>query len=344
MRAAIIADVHIGNHSVHGGESTGRINERCARILSALEAAVELAMDADVLIVAGDLFDNDRPFPDQLQSAGRILGRHPRVVIIVGNHDQHSTSPGDHAVAPLALVPSVTIAEDTDSLGIGDELAGLLPFFADPLTFDPAPGTKLVVAHHGIADEKTPPYLRFGKGSVQTKDLFTWMQMHGVKVYVAGDWHEHKKWSKGDMHIVQCGALVPTGWNNPGQYGYGSVIFVDTETWTWERQVVNGPRFVFAAAEEDVRKEVRRAVGRGDTPFVRTTCAEFTDESLAGAVIDWSPAIEKAEGAVQVAAEHLKSAETLDEALSLYVDNDAGIPDALKDLVKDKIAELMRQS
>lgn len=342
MKLAIIADVHVGNHSVHGGESTGRVNERCARILSALGEAVSKADGADALIVAGDLFDNDRPFPDQIQAVGRALAKHSDVRVIVGNHDQHSTAPGDHAVAPLALVPSVTVVEEPACVQVGGVLVGMLPFYADPLTFDPEPGTKVVVAHHGIADEKTPPYLRFGKGSVQTKDLFAWMQLHGVKVYVAGDWHEHKHWSKGDMHIIQCGALVPTGWNNPGQYGYGSVIFVDTEDMSWTREQVNGPRFVFAAGEDEVRKEVRRALKRGDTPFVRTTCAKFDDEALEGAVIDWSPAVLKAEGAVQVAAEHLKSAETLDEALSLYVDNDASIPSELKDLVKDKIVELMR--
>ena len=37
---------------------------------------------------------------------------------------------------------------------------------------------------------------------MQTKDLFAWMNLHGVNVYVAGDWHEHKHWEKGGIAMM----------------------------------------------------------------------------------------------------------------------------------------------
>jgi len=341
VEVAIIADVHVANHTAFGGVSNVRKNERCMAVLDTLDAAVNVAKDAGCLVVAGDLFDNDRPFPDHIQAVGEILARHPNVVVIVGNHDQHSAVAGDHALAPLALIPSVTVVEDTKHVPLPDGgYFTALPFHADVLNVNPR--GKVVVAHHGIADEKTPPFLRHGKGTIQTKDIFVWMRMHGVKVYVAGDWHEHKHWCQDDMSIVQCGALCPTGWNNPGHYGYGSVIFTDGAT--WRREVVNGPRFLYGGTEDDVLTEVRKALKRGDTPYLKAACAAFEHEGLAGAKLEWSPAIARAEGAVRVAAEHLKSTETLDECVASYVQADELIPEDMKPDVLQFLTELMAGS
>ena len=75
---------------------------------------------------------------------------------------------------------------------IGD--VTFLPFHVDVL--NTTPRGKVVIAHHGIADDKTPVFLRHGKGTLHVKDIFAWMNLHGVNVYIAGDWHEHKKWEK----------------------------------------------------------------------------------------------------------------------------------------------------
>ena len=43
---------------------------------------------------------------------------------------------------------------------------------------------------------------------------------------------------------MQCGAFVPTGWDNPG-LDYGFVTLYDTDTGSVAIQSVPGPRFVF---------------------------------------------------------------------------------------------------
>jgi hypothetical protein len=336
---AVIADVHATNHAAFGGVSVGRRNERCVAVEACLAAAVEVTRQrANELVVAGDLFDNDRPFPDQLRAVGEILGASDAEKhLVVGNHDQHSSTPGDNAMAPLAMLPRTAVYDEARIVDtvIGD--VTFLPFHIDVLNFTPR-GT-VVIAHHGIADDKTPVFLRHGKGVVQVKDLFAWMNMHGVNVYIAGDWHEHKHWEKDGKHIVQCGALCPTGWNNPGHYGYGSVILTDGVT--YERVVVPGPRFLYAAAPEALVKEVTKAKKRGDIPYVRAACAQFADPALEGAHIEWAPIIDRAEAGVKVAAEHMKSAGTLEECIDTYVNGSTTIPDDMKKDVLSKLHELV---
>lgn len=334
----IIADVHVHNHTAFGGVVVGRRNERCIAIEECLRSAVRHSADFALLAVAGDLFDNDRPLPDHIHAVGGILAEGCPKALAVGNHDQHSTATHDHALAPLALVPGVQVFDAPGSVSLGDgTFVDILPFWVDVLQY--IPRGRIVIAHHGIADEKTPPFLRHGKGVVQTSDLFTWMNMHGVDYYVAGDWHEHKHWERGGKHIIQVGALVPTGWNNPGHYGYGSLIVIDDDG--WRREVIPGPRFLYSASEEDVVKDARRARKRGDVPYIKAACPEFDHPDLEGCLISWAPVIEKAAGAVRVAAEHLKSATTLDECLSSYISAAENIPDEMKEDVMAKLKELM---
>lgn len=336
----VIADIHVGNHAAFGGSMVGRRNERCLAIGSAIRQSVDLleSLGASTLVIAGDLFDNDRPLPDHVQMVGQALRGPLKKKIKPGNHDCHSAEPGDHAMSPLSLMDGVVVVDAPQCIttddGVGIEY---LPFWVDVLQYTPT--GRIVIAHHGLADASTPPFLRHGKGALQVSDIFAWMNLHGVDYYVAGDWHVHKHWEKGGKHIIQVGALVPTGWNNPGHYGYGSVIVIDDNG--WRREQVPGPRFIYSASREDVIKDVRRAKKRGDVPYVKASCPAFEDPELEGAHMEWAPVIEKAAAAVQVAAAHLQSASTLDECMHLYVTNDSTIPDEMKDDVLGLLGELM---
>jgi hypothetical protein len=56
----------------------------------------------------------------------------------------------------------------------------------------------------------------------------------------------------GDRLMVQVGALCPTGWDNPGLEGYGSVVVLDHETGVVERHEVAGPRFLSVSSEQEL--------------------------------------------------------------------------------------------
>ena len=110
MKVAAIADVHLGNHRVFAGHRRAGLNDRARAILAVLGQAIVTAHadEAEILAIAGDLFDTSRPPPAHIaavQETLALLGN--KCHVLCGNHDQTSSSPGDNAVAPLGPVATV---------------------------------------------------------------------------------------------------------------------------------------------------------------------------------------------------------------------------------------------
>jgi hypothetical protein len=240
------------------------------------------------------LFDGVRPEPQLETAAARIFARfaedrpYRNVFILAGNHDLASGAAGDHALGPLGLVPHVEVIEQPCVRGVGTQaLLWLVPYRAGD-TREWLPGVLMELAakrsadeedipnalalHAGIADDDTPPWLKDAHDAIPAAQLFELMDLHDVAFTAAGNWHSHKAWQDADRHhIVQCGALVPTGFDNPGVGDYGSVI-------VWHgarlggmppraRHVVSGPRFVTVRSAEEYRPLAAQA-GNGNL-FVR---------------------------------------------------------------------------
>src|SRR5260370_428206 len=110
MRIGFCADCHIANHRQFGGQLVSGLNERCRLCLDVLANALKRAGEcgcADVVIL-GDLFDSDRPSPQEVAAVQYVIYRsNIRVSMLVGNHDKTSEAPGDHALAPLWQVANV---------------------------------------------------------------------------------------------------------------------------------------------------------------------------------------------------------------------------------------------
>lgn len=246
MRVAIIADLHIGNHRLFGGKTEAGVNARCAKTLASMERAYSLADETgcDTMVIAGDLYDTDAPSPQIIAKVAQIIQQRAGVmetVIIKGNHDSNSPAPGDHALGPLAPVARIVEAPET----LGPLL--LLPFapnatewVSEAVAHGPA---TIVVSHFGIANASTAEYLL--ASSVQIDMLRNLASQHKLSLWFSGDWHTHAVFPSPGFTAVQIGALTPTGFNNPGMNGYGSVIIVDTDTMRWARIEVPGPRFVY---------------------------------------------------------------------------------------------------
>ncbi len=247
MRIAIVADVHIGNHRLFGGKTDAGVNARCGFTLAGLSRAYEIATEeaCGTMVIAGDLYDTEAPNPQTIWRVSSIIGDYAdrmETIIIKGNHDSNSDTPGDHALGPLSPVATI-IEVPTSYAGIT-----FLPFapnatswVAEAVAANPAP---LVISHFGISNPSTAEYLL--ASSVQVDTLRSIAAEHGVKLWLSGDWHSHAVYSNSVFTAVQIGALVPTGFNNPGVAEYGSVLIVDTTTMQWTRRIVAGPRFVYA--------------------------------------------------------------------------------------------------
>jgi hypothetical protein len=257
-KIAFVADVHIANHRKHGGAMHVGLNHRCRAILDTLGSALSAAEDAncDGFVVCGDLFDNVRPEPQVISKTMDVLrGRELNIAIIRGNHDTVSMSEDDDALGPIDRMDADVGAFDGPAIiSAGAEVSILLmPYRTGdarewlPTELEAIAGKpNVLVLHMGIADAGTPAWMLGAHDSIEADTLFDLMDKHDIKWAVAGNWHDHKSWERNGRTIIQCGALVPTGYDNPGLEGYGSLILVDTEANTWERVEIPGPRFVMA--------------------------------------------------------------------------------------------------
>lgn len=249
----VVADVHVHNFLPFGGQKVSGINSRGNLSLASLKQAVGLCNNHKCtdFVIVGDLFDVSNPTPQIVTATIEVLREFlGNVRIIIGNHDQYSTAEGDHALGPMhdhltrtgkifvySADPEVVVLDGVESL--------LVPFNPDrvdtwlPELMDKHDGVAQVFAHFGVIDSETPEFLLSAGDAYPLEDLQKMMLSSGCQRFFVGNWHNHKIWDAGGTKIAQCGALTPTGFNNPGA-DYGHVILAGSKVFTKE---VIGPRF-----------------------------------------------------------------------------------------------------
>ena len=352
MKIAWVADVHVGNHRLLGGQLEAGVNYRCQLVVGALEAACALAVQEQCryLVVCGDLFDTARPEPQVVAAVQQVLERTPlEVIILKGNHDIVTDAPGDHALGPLAPVAQIVEGPEVLNL-VGDPKArggmGLdevelwavpfqpgaagewLPSVLAGMQGDsgkgtPASSSRIIALHLGLQDGKTPPWLVGAHDSIEVDTLGDLMAKHALRWAFAGNWHNPERWELNGPNdegpvsqVVQIGCLAPTGWDNPG-LEFGRMSILDTRTNAMPRSlVVPGPRFVTSA------KEAQQAP-KGCQVFVRLKGG--TPEQAQAAVTAGAQYVElkaddgEAQAQLRTAAALARSADNVDEAVANYV-------------------------
>lgn len=349
------ADIHLGNHRRFGGVEHVGLNVRCLQALAVFSDAVKAARTAGAaaLVVQGDLFDYSHAEPQLIAAVQEVLSV-PRgdmqVILLTGNHDEDSTVPGDHALAPLRHYATVVDAPRVIELEDNGALVELVCLPYDPApagewldktlaTLCPAapearPGkdsARLLAVHLGIADNETPAWLRDARDAVHVDALTTLCERHEIAACFAGNWHNHAIWEDpGFPAIVQVGALVPTGFDNPGLDELGGLATYDVGAAKFTMAFLPGPRFVKARSVPELKDLVEQGHRRGHKVYAETLVARadvpaamaFVNEAkgagmLQGAEVLTDPADAKAEA--RTAAYVARKADTLDEALSAYV-------------------------
>lgn len=357
MRIGVVADLHIGNHQLFKNRSVAGINSRCAAAIQSLRVMYALAAEQGVetLYIAGDVFDTSSPSPQIVAAVMDVIAEAaPRIetVVLKGNHDSNSPNPGDHALGPLAHVCTVA----TDPVVVAQGRVLLLPFRPHPTEWlrdmfeaqtSMAP-YMIVLSHFGIADAGTPLYMKHGGVPVELiEDL---CDEYNIGAWLSGDWHSYKKFRPrsgipGDARVYQIGALVPTGFDNPGGDDlYGSLLIVDTEDRGTDngsgpgitRRVVPGPRFYYSPDEPGFspltfiklriqqayrEDELKAAVEAGELGGYVLALDTETGEAATGAKV----------------ADEFADAEVsgIDEALDAYVDKMPGLDPSTRIAVKD---------
>lgn len=283
---ACIFDPHIWPHRRHGGQSIKGINRRATLCLDVLRRAIDVAnAHAAPLIVAGDLIDSAGPVQPQFAAKLRDVLSHTERggSLVLGNHDM--TADGDHSLALYenSEYPPIKVRSDLYFIEHQYEYkneACLAPFHCD-IRDERVRDVPLLVAHFGVYDDSFPPWLKRSKGAWHVNALLNFMRERNIKCVLVGDWHTRCLWTEdadtGQINqikdcgniketwatdariIMQGGALVPTGWDNEGLHGYGTVALWDGERLSW--QELPGPRFCVArsdAEEQSIIAEAKR--------------------------------------------------------------------------------------
>ena len=341
MSVSFVADVHVHNHRRFGGSSIGGINTRCREILTALKKACLRAKksESDAFVILGDLFDTTKPSPQVIAAVMDCLSAgHPNTLLLVGNHDQVSTYSGDHAMAPLAALPNVTVVDESKTfIEDSDTPLAVVPFRpGSAKEWLPEELEKLgdltgytVCVHLGIMDGETPHYMREVHDAIHVDVLRALKKEFGFRSVIAGNWHDHKFWdfSQDKLTIVQTGALVPTGFANPGLHGYGTVGLIKNERFS--KHVVVGPRYIKVRSLQELENLAN--LDKHDPPSPHTIRARWIvppgeiSEAVAAAKdmplsdIEVIPDEKVAQQSARSAAIAARSAETLDEAIKAFI-------------------------
>lgn len=334
---AIIADVHIGNHRIHGGQMRAGLNDRARAVLAVLQKAVDKANELELerLVIAGDLFDVDKPRPSLTYAVQNILaGCKARVIAIVGNHDQTSFEIGDNALAPLeALIDVVTDYEAHDEMALlGFEPGPTIDWLPGKMSRAKDDGCDLIVSHFGLVDDHFPPWLQNAPGSVHVRHMFELCEQYGIKRVYTGDYHGRHVWSQGGIDLVQVGALCPVGWQDPGNdYGYmdllNPIAFGKVEPIR-----IPGPRFLSFDSAGTLKKFSKWAKRDGDSLYVRYSTDPSNIENAVAELQSWKEDGLVQEGtvvtddteaiaAVKQAAVAASSATSIEDAVAAYVEN-----------------------
>jgi hypothetical protein len=369
---ALVADVHVGNHRLHGGPVSAGINRRCEETLDALRSAVTVAEEheAATFIVLGDLFDTDRPNPQIITATARVFCHAPSPLVMLGNHDRTSDADGDHAIGPLEGW-HVDIASGPTIVSSGSHVIGLLPFRQEPAKawfrreleqLVRKGRIDVVGVHFGLHDaamRRGGTWVESAPDAMAVEDVADAMRACGVRHLFAGNWHEHRAWVDGDLAMVQVGALVPTGWDNPGLDGYGSVALYGEAAWFVTR--MPGPRFVVVRSAEELAVAVTTASERGDLLYVRwlalpaevQACERVAVEMAEavrgmdrvdgprGALVAWEvlPDLQPAQEAARQAGERARARPTATTMLEELLQHHP-LPDGIR---RERVGALVRQ-
>lgn len=359
-RIALCADIHLGQHLAHAGQVEAGLNERARMVVATLRAAYDVARArlCDWFIVAGDLFDTDKPSPQMLDAALRAMRTGPCIAMLRGNHDMHTDSPGDNAMAVLRH-SDVTVFEKPGTVYAFNTCVAMVPFqsgqasewlpSAVAAAFSSALETKrrVLVLHLGIRDETmTQPWAVAAHDAIDLVTLREICREHSIDLCVAGNWHSRKVWRDESTTIVQIGALCPTGWDNPGPSGYGTCLLYDSVANAIEVVEVAGPRFLAATTPEELDDQALACVP-GCTIFARLKVppAEVVEakaklDALGFHVGDVQVDTTQARVQARNASEGARSAGSLIEAVTRYVERAPGI-DPIRGEVLSRVVQYL---
>lgn len=266
MNIGFCADVHLWSYPYAGGKVTAGLNRRAWEQIDVLRRTVKAAKEhcCSHLVILGDLFDRAKPEPQLLAAVREVLVEYElNVIILVGNHDQVSSEPGDHALNTLTWPNTVKVIETPTLLveaeveficiphqaGQADEWlpetlsgTGSKSLQCLPALESKSARTRFLLLHLGIRDENTASFMQSSHDSVHIDALEEMSKKYHIDFAAAGNWHKRDQWDRDNFSCVQCGTLIPHSFSDEGLDRRGDLIlWKDGE---WSKEQIPGPRFI----------------------------------------------------------------------------------------------------
>jgi len=337
-----LADLHVANHRRFGGEVRAGINRRCQVILNTIARATMRAGELGVtdLVVLGDVFDTTRPEPQVISALQELLGNNQfRTHILVGNHDQESAEVGDHALGPLDGFGLIKVYDRPTTIKIDGIGVMMVPFQPGPAkdwlagamskayATSNIPDDTILALHLGLMGGDTPAYMRDVHDAIHVDRLSKHCEEFGIKAVAAGNWHGRWETEVSGIKMIQVGSLCPTGFDNPGSTGYGSLTLWDSAT-GFHTDEIPGPRFLKARGLSETRKMLQQGVNLDSCSVYYQIHVDRNEAQAAQELVaawDLSERVDltydkrEAEAAARSAAHAARSASTLESALAHFV-------------------------
>jgi DNA repair exonuclease SbcCD nuclease subunit len=192
-------------------------------------AAVAKSRQADFVLVAGDVLDDNGLGRDNLQQTAdalRSFGDLP-VGLLPGNHD---AATADSALMRLELPPAVRVLAERAPVRFGDALIYPCPLqrrheMDDPTRWlparEPGDGIRIAVAHGGVidfavsADSETPNLIDAGRVLAKGFDYLALGDWHGTFRFASRAWysgaHEPTRFKESDPGAVLLVEIEASG-------------------------------------------------------------------------------------------------------------------------------------
>ena len=213
VRLAHLADLHLDFRAYQRTDARGR-NQRQMDAHAAFTHAVEqiLAVQPDVVVIAGDVYHRPLPYPESLHFGFRQVRRLTKagipVVAIAGNHETPKQRDMGCPLSLLEEADATVVIREARTVRVGDFAVGCLPSAAltvgDWPHRDPDARCNVLLAHGGFAG--IWPYAARPDGNLPPEQFEGWD-------YVA----------LGDYHVAH--QVAPNAWYS------GALDYVTTNPW-----------------------------------------------------------------------------------------------------------------
>ncbi len=224
MRLIHLADLHLGFRQYHRLTPSG-INQREADIALSFRRAIDrvIALQPDVVLIAGDVFHSVRPMNpaiiDAFNQFKRLTNELPRatIVVIAGNHDRPRSSETGCILKLFAQLGIIVVAEEAKRFPIPEldlSILAVPDMDGPPLALAPDPGySHNVLVLHGEVAGMLPEHIASAERAhieipLEALSLPTWS-------YVAlGHYHVHREIAP---NAYYCGSIDYTSANPWGE-------------------------------------------------------------------------------------------------------------------------------